>query len=92
MLLTDTLTRFFITSRGRRTGLLRDFPASLSPDQYRTERRKRGTQESVAAQLGIHAQTIAKRERGAPGAPITREAWLALQSLPIATSARKSAR
>jgi transcriptional regulator with XRE-family HTH domain len=53
----------------------------IAPD-YQAERRKRGTQESVAAQLGVHPQTIAKRERGAPDAPITREAWLALLSLP----------
>lgn len=54
----------------------------MSPDEYKGERQLRGTQESVAAQLGVHAQTIAKRERGAPDAPITREAWLALLSLP----------
>ena len=54
----------------------------MSPAEYQTQRQLRGTQESVAAQLGVHAQTIAKRERGAPDAPITREAWLALLSLP----------
>lgn len=53
----------------------------MSPAEYQRERQLRGTQESVAAQLGIHAQTIAKRERGAPDAPITREAALALLSL-----------
>jgi len=54
----------------------------VSPAEYQTQRQLRGTQESVAAQLGVHAQTIAKRERGASDAPITREAWLALLSLP----------
>lgn len=54
----------------------------MTPAEYQAQRQLRGTQESVAAQLGVHAQTIAKRERGAPDAPITREAWLALLSLP----------
>ena len=54
----------------------------MSTAEYQTQRQLRGTQESVAAQLGVHAQTIAKRERGAPDAPITREAWLALLALP----------
>jgi transcriptional regulator with XRE-family HTH domain len=54
----------------------------MSPADYQRERLARGTQESVAEKLGVHAQTIAKRERGAPDAPITREAWLALLSLP----------
>ncbi len=54
----------------------------MTPADYQRERQLRGTQESVAAQLGVHAQTIAKRERGAPDAPITREAWLALLSVP----------
>ncbi len=62
----------------------------MSPDQYRTERKKRGTQASVAAQLGVHPQTIAKRERGAPDAPITREAWLALLSLSKTGKRRRS--
>lgn len=53
----------------------------MTPKRYQHERRKRGTQAAVAAQLGVHAQTIAKRERGASDAPITREAWLALMSL-----------
>ena len=53
-----------------------------TPEDYKRERLLRGTQEGVAAQLGVHTQTIAKRERGAPDAPITREAWLALLSLP----------
>ena len=54
----------------------------MSPEQYQAERKKRGTQKSVAALLGVHVQTITKRERGAPDAPITREAWLALLSRP----------
>lgn len=61
----------------------------MSPDEYRIERERRGTQASVAAQLGVHAQTIAKRERGAADAPITREAALALLSLPKKTRKRR---
>lgn len=53
----------------------------MTPADYQRERQLRGTQESVAAQLGVHPQTLAKRERGAPDAHITREAWLALLSL-----------
>jgi len=50
---------------------------------YKRERELRGTQATVAAQLGVHPVTVAKRESGAPDAPITREAWLALLSLPL---------
>ena len=52
----------------------------MSPDQYRTEREKRGTQASVAALLRVDPQTISRRERGE--IPITHEAALALLSLP----------
>lgn len=51
----------------------------MSPDQYQTERARRGTQSSVAALLGVDPQTISRRERGE--IPITREAALALMSL-----------
>lgn len=61
----------------------------MSPDEYKAQRTRRGTQESVAAQLAVHAQTIAKRERGAADAPITREAELALLSLPKKRKATK---
>jgi len=53
----------------------------MTPADYRRERELRGSQAEVAKLLDVHRQTIAKRERGAPGAPITREAWLALLSL-----------
>lgn len=58
----------------------------MSPDQYRTEREKRGTQASVAALLRVDPQTISRRERGE--IPITHEAALALLSL-RKTRARK---
>jgi hypothetical protein len=54
-----------------------------TPEDYKRERQKRGTQVAVAAMLGVHPITIAKREAGAADAPITREAWLAITSLPI---------
>jgi len=61
---------------------------SMTPEKYKAERAKRGTQESVAARLGVHRVTLAKRESGADDAPITREAWLALLSLPKTKKAR----
>lgn len=53
----------------------------MTPAEYRRERALRGTQAAVAARLGVHPQTISARERGLPGYPVTREAWLALRSL-----------
>lgn len=54
-----------------------------TPADYKREREKRGlTQAQLAAKVGVHRLTISKRERGAADAPITREAWLALLSLP----------
>lgn len=61
----------------------------MTPDRYKAEREKRGTQTSVAAQLGINRVTVAKRE--AAMQTITREAWLALLALPK-TKRRHSAR
>jgi hypothetical protein len=61
----------------------------MSPAEYKTQRQMRGTQESVAAQLGVHPMMVSKRERGTPDAPITREAWLALLSLPKKRRAAK---
>ena len=52
----------------------------MSPEQYRIERERRGTQASVAALLRVDPQTISRRERGE--IPITHEAALALLSLP----------
>lgn len=51
------------------------------PDEYRTERRKRGTKTSVAKLLGVWMETIARRESGV--CPVTHEAWLALISIPL---------
>ena len=54
----------------------------MKPADYKRERTLRGTQESVAAQLGVDRVTIARRETGA--LPIPREAELALLALPKA--------
>lgn len=51
----------------------------MSPEEYRIERERRGTQASVAALLRVDPQTISRRERGE--IPITHEAALALLSL-----------
>jgi hypothetical protein len=67
-------------SRGR--GATRLSNSVGSPLEYAAQRALRGTQESVSAQLGVHPFMLSKRERGTPDAPITREAWLALLSLP----------
>jgi len=52
----------------------------MTAENYKSEREQRGTQQSVATALEVHQVTIARRETGAM--PITREAWLALLSLP----------
>lgn len=51
----------------------------MTSDLYKAERKLRGTQTSVAAQLGVTQVTLSRRETGGE---ITREAWLALLSLP----------
>jgi transcriptional regulator with XRE-family HTH domain len=48
---------------------------------YKLERRRRGTAAEVAAKLGVHKASLDKRERG--GCPISKEAALALLSLPL---------
>jgi transcriptional regulator with XRE-family HTH domain len=49
--------------------------------EYKAERKKRGTQMQVAALLGVMQSTISDRETGRR--EITREAELALKSLPV---------
>ena len=53
----------------------------MTPEHYQEERKKRGSQQSVADALGVHRVTVARREGGVD--PISREAWLAICSLPI---------
>lgn len=52
----------------------------MTPEKYKAERELRGTQEQVAAKLGVTRVSLARRETGTR--PILREAWLALLSLP----------
>jgi transcriptional regulator with XRE-family HTH domain len=47
---------------------------------YKAERERRGTQEEVAALLGVSRVTVARRETGTR--PVIREAWIALLALP----------
>ena len=48
---------------------------------YKTERQRRGTLKVVAALLGIHWTTLARRESGA--IKLTTEMALAMRSLPL---------
>jgi hypothetical protein len=52
----------------------------MNAADYKAERERRGTQEEVAALLGVLRVTIARRETGTR--PVIREAWLALLALP----------
>ena len=52
----------------------------MTADEYKSERQKRGTQEQVAALLGLTRSTIIRREKGR--LPITTEAALSIQALP----------
>lgn len=52
--------------------------------EYKSERKKRGTQTQVAALLGVMQSTISDRETGRR--EITKEAELALKSLPVPKS------
>lgn len=54
----------------------------MTPTLYRRERLLRGTQAHVASLLGITRGTLSRRENGDVLAPISRESWLALTSLP----------
>ena len=50
--------------------------------QYRAQRLLRGSQEAIAAALGLQRVTITRRENGKRR--VTREAMLALLTLPMA--------
>ena len=60
----------------------------MTPCEYKTERQKRGTQQGVAALLGVDYHTIQRRESGE--IKITREAEIALLSLRKKRVSRKS--
>jgi len=53
----------------------------MTAAEYKAAREARGTQTEVAAALGVSLSTVAKRETA--HWPITREAELALLSLPL---------
>lgn len=53
----------------------------MTPSDYKAERQRRGTLKNVAALLGKHWTTIARRESGE--ITFDREMWLALCSLPL---------
>lgn len=52
----------------------------MTPQKYKAEREKRGTQATVATLLDIQRETLSRRETGKQ--PILREAELALIALP----------
>lgn len=54
-----------------------------TPEEYKAARERLGTQAEVAEALGINRVTLANRERGAAGYPITTEAALAIMALPV---------
>ena len=58
----------------------------MNPTDYKSQRKLRGTQASVAALLDVNRVTIARRETGEQ--VITKEAWLALLALPKKTKRR----
>ncbi len=61
----------------------------MDSKKYKAERILRGTQTQVAELLGVKQETISRRENGGE---ITREAWLALTSLPKSRRLLKEAR
>jgi hypothetical protein len=60
----------------------------MTPAQYKNERQKRGTQQGVAALLGVHYRTVQRREAG--DIAITNEAMLAITSLNLPRKRNKS--
>lgn len=56
----------------------------MTPALYKSERLKRGlSQAALAALVGVSRGCINYREAGHPRYPITVEAWLAVQALPL---------
>ena len=60
----------------------------MNPEEYKTARKRLGTQAEVASLLGVNRVTVAKRESGTM--TITNEAVLAIQSLRRPRGKRKS--
>ena len=53
----------------------------MTPAEYKSERKKRGTQKEVAARLGVCKLTIVRRE--AAQTPVSEEAALAIRALSV---------
>jgi len=53
---------------------------AMTPQEYKAERKLRGTQAEVSDLLGIQRETVSRRETGSY--VITREAALAISALP----------
>ena len=60
----------------------------MKPEDYKATRERLGTQDEVAAMLGVNRVTVAKRENGTM--TITNEAALAIRSLRRPRRSRKS--
>ena len=58
----------------------------MTPAEYKTARQERGTQQGVAALLGVDYRTIQRREAG--DIETTREAELAMLGLPRSAGRR----
>lgn len=62
---------------------------AVTPENYKSERVKRGlSQSALAALVGVSRGCINYREAGHARYPITVEAWLAICSLPVAKPKR----
>lgn len=59
----------------------------MKPSEYKAARERIGTQAMVAARLGLHRVTIAKREAGT--IPVTTEAAIAIRAIPKQIAERK---
>lgn len=57
----------------------------MTASQYKLERQRRGTQQGVAALLGVNYMTVQRRELGKM--VITQEAALAIRALPAGRAA-----
>lgn len=53
----------------------------MTPKEYESERKRRGSRKDVADKLGISVSILSLRERGL--SPINREAELSLLALPL---------
>ena len=61
----------------------------MTPENYKSERIKRGlSQAALAALVGVSRGCVNYREAGHDRYPITTEAWLAICSLPQAKASR----